>query len=369
MWNSMRLSDYVTLGKSGLRVSPFCLGTMTFGTDWGWGAEEEESIRVLEHYIEMGGNFLDTANCYTNGHSEAILGNYFGKNKYRRDRMVIATKGFGNMYPGDPNGGGAGFKSLVNACDESLRRLQTDYIDLYYVHHWDMHTPVEETMYALNYLVEAGKVRYIGFSDFPAWVTCKAQMTARQNHWAPLIAYQLEYNFSERSVESEMMPMAEDMGLGVVTWSPLKKGLYSGKYTRENGGNVPNSRLATRYKGQNITEQQFRLIDELSAIAKEYDTTPAAVTLAWIKSRPVQTVTLLGARNVEQLKTNLQALDFELPAGAAERLTELSKPASTFIENDILSENAISMMQTGTTVNGRTSKPWPMTPGPDDIHW
>ncbi len=364
----MKLTDYVTLGQSGLRVSPFCLGTMTFGTDWGWGADEEESIRVMERYMELGGNFLDTANCYTNGHSEVIIGNYFGKNKFKRDRMVIATKGFGNMYAGDPNGGGTNFKSLVNACDESLRRLQTDYIDLYYVHHWDPHTPVEETMYALNYLVESGKVRYIAFSDTPAWVTCKAQMIARENHWAPLTAYEMEYNFSERSVESEMMPMAKEMGIGIVTWSPLKKGMFSGKYTRENGGNVP-GRLATRYKGQAITEKQFQIIDELLAIAKKYDTTAATVALAWVKGRPAHSIPLLGARTLEQLESNLKVLDFTLPQEDAARLTELSMPEPSFIEHDILSENAISMLQTGTTVNGWTSKPWPMTPGPNDIRW
>ncbi|MDD3796759.1 MAG: aldo/keto reductase, partial [Lachnospiraceae bacterium] len=260
-------------------------------------------------------------------------------------------------------------KSLVNACDESLRRLQTDYIDLYYVHHWDPHTPVEETMYALNHLVEAGKVRYIAFSDTPAWVTCKAQMIANENHWAPLTAYEMEYNFSERTVETEMMPMAKELGIGVVTWSPLRKGLYSGKYTRENNGNVPGGRLATRYKGQVITEQQFQIIDELLAMAKEYGTTPATVALAWVKSRPANSIPLLGARNIEQLESNLNVLDFVLPKEAADKLSKLSAPPESFVEHDILSENAISMLQTGTTINGWTSKPWPMTPGPDDIRW
>lgn len=365
----MKLTDYVTLGRSGLRVSPYCLGTMTFGTDWGWGAEEAEAIQVLERYMELGGNFLDTANCYTNGHSEVILGNYFGKNPFKRDRMVIATKGFGNMYSGDPNGGGTNFKSLINACDESLRRLQTDYIDLYYVHHWDPHTPVEETMYALNYLVQCGKVRYIAFSDTPAWVTCKAQMIARQNHWAPLTAYEMEYNLGERTVESEMIPMAKELGIGVVTWSPLKKGLFSGKYTRENNGNVPGGRLSTRYKGQVITEQQFQIIDELIAIAKQCGTTPSAVAIAWVKGQPAGSIPLLGARTITQLEANLKVLDFELPPEAAAKLTAMSMPPATFIEHDILSENAISMLQTGTTINGWTSKPWPMTPGPDDIRW
>ena len=224
-------------------------------------------------------------------------------------------------------------------------------------------------MYALNYLVQSGKVRYIAFSDTPAWVTCKAQMIARENHWAPLTAYEMEYNLGERTVESEMIPMAKEMGIGIVTWSPLKKGLFSGKYTRENGGNVPGGRLATRYKGQVITEKQFEIIDELIAIAKKYDTTPATVAIAWVKARPAGSVPLLGARTLEQLESNLHVLDFELPAEDEARLSALSTPPESFIEHDILSENAISMLQTGTTINGWKSKPWPMTPGPNDIRW
>ena len=165
----MALSDYVSLGRSGLRVSPFCLGAMTFGEDWGWGSNVEDSQRILDRFIELGGNFIDTANGYTKGHSEKIIGDRIGRYPARRDRLVIATKFFTNMYRGDPNGGGASRKSLVAACDESLRRLQTDYIDLYWMHCWDRFTPIEETVRALDDLVCAGKVRYIGCSNVPAW--------------------------------------------------------------------------------------------------------------------------------------------------------------------------------------------------------
>src|SRR5476649_119221 len=169
----MSLSDYVTLGNSGLRVSPFCLGAMTFGEDWGWGSSLAESEAIMARFMERGGNFIDTANVYTKGHSERIIGDYFKKNLGLRNRMVVATKFTANMYAGDPNGGGANYKTIITSCEESLKRLQTDYIDLYWMHAWDKFTPIEETMRALNNLVNSGKVRYIGFSDAPAWKTAQ----------------------------------------------------------------------------------------------------------------------------------------------------------------------------------------------------
>lgn len=203
----MALSDYVTLGQSGLRVSPLCLGAMTFGEDWNWGSSVAESEAVMACYFEKGGNFLDTANVYTKGHSEKIIGDFIGSDPSRRDRIVIATKFFGNLYPGDPNAGGAGRKSIVAACEQSLRRLQTDYIDLYWMHNWDKFTPIDETMRALDDLVRGGKVRYIGFSDTPAWKVAQAQMLAQFHGWAPLVALQIEYSLLERTVEGELIPM------------------------------------------------------------------------------------------------------------------------------------------------------------------
>src|SRR5271155_4603267 len=234
----MSLRNYVSLGRSGVRVSPLCLGAMTFGKGWGWGSDVEESKQILDRYIDLGGNFIDTANGYTKGHSEAIIGDHIGRHAARRDRLVIATKFLTNMYRGDPNGGGAGRKSLISACENSLRRLQTDYIDLYWMHFWDPFTPIEETMRALDDLVAAGKVRYIGFSDTPAWKVAQAQMTAKFRGWAPLIALQIEYSLIERTVEGELIPMAQELGLGVTPWSPLKGGILTGKYTRKNGASV-----------------------------------------------------------------------------------------------------------------------------------
>ncbi|MEY2469704.1 MAG: hypothetical protein QOF21_2402, partial [Actinomycetota bacterium] len=260
----MALTDYVTLGRSGLRVSPFCLGAMTFGDDWGWGASAAESEAILSHFLERGGNFVDTANVYTKGHSETIIGDFIGRDRARRDRTVLATKFIGNLYAGDPNGGGAGRKAIAAACEQSLRRLQTDYIDLYWMHMWDKHTPIEETMRALDDLVRAGKVRYIGFSDTPAWKVAQAQTLAQLRGWTPLIALQVEYSLIERTVEGELIPMALELGLGVTPWSPLRSGVLSGKYTREN------AKTAKADRGERVTqfldERTFAIIDELARL-------------------------------------------------------------------------------------------------------
>src|SRR3954451_7830098 len=220
----MPLDSYITLGRSGLRVSPFCLGTMTFGEDHGWGASVAESEAMLDEYLDRGGNFIDTANVYTNGHAEAIVGDYFAGRSARRDGVVIGTKFFCNLYPGDPNGGGAGRKAIVQQCEQSLRRLRTDYVDIYWLHNWDRRTPVEETLRALDDLVRAGKVRYVGFSDIPAWKAAEAQTIAHFRGLAPIIALQLEYSLLERTAEGELIPMAQELGLGVMPWGPLKSG-------------------------------------------------------------------------------------------------------------------------------------------------
>src|SRR6202165_1084022 len=240
----MPLDHYITLGRSGLRVSPFCLGAMTFGEDLGWGSSVEWSQQIIDRFIAFGGNCIDTANFYTKGHSEKIIGDHVGRHSARRDRLVIATKFSGNLYPGDPNGGGSGRKSIIAACENSLRRLQTDYIDLYWLHNWDVHTPIEETMSALEDLVRAGKVRYLGISDTPAWKIVEANMTAHFRGWAAFIGLQIEYSLLERSVEQDLVPMARQVGLGITPWSPLKSGALSGKYTRATAGQVKADRGA-----------------------------------------------------------------------------------------------------------------------------
>jgi aryl-alcohol dehydrogenase-like predicted oxidoreductase len=236
----MPLNHYVTLGRSGLRVSPFCLGAMTFGEDLGWGSSVTDSNRIMDRYTERGGNFIDTANSYTRGHSEKIIGDHIGRDS--RKRLVLATKFFANLHLGDPNGGGANCKTIHAQLHESLRRLQTDYVDLYWMHAWDRFTPIDETMRVLDDLVSAGKVRYIGFSDTPAWKVVQARVAAQLRGWTPLAALQIEYSLLERTVEGELMPMA----------------------TGAESGSDP----------------------VVAPGAKELGTTTARIALAWVKDRP-----------------------------------------------------------------------------------
>jgi aryl-alcohol dehydrogenase-like predicted oxidoreductase len=357
----MALNHYVTIGNSGLRVSPFCLGAMTFGEDWGWGSSVAESETIMGRFLERGGNFIDTANVYTKGHSEKIIGDFIGRDRTRRDRVVLATKFFGNLYPGDPNAGGAGRKSIVASCEQSLRRLQTDYIDLYWMHCWDRFTPIEETMRALDDLVASGKVRYIGLSDTPAWKVAQAQTIARFRGWAPLVALQIEYSLLERTVEGELIPMALEMGLGVTPWSPLKSGALSGKYTREN------SATAKTDRGERVTtslnERVFAIIDELQAIGSELQATPAAVALAWVQGRPGVASTIIGARRLDQLEQNLAALNITLSPEQIARLDKLSKPTLGFPMPFL--NVASTFAHSGATVNGEASTLWPLAPKSD----
>ena len=358
---TMTLRNYVSLGRSGLRVSPLCLGAMTFGKDWGWGSEVEESKQILDRYIDLGGNFIDTANGYTKGHSEAIIGEHIGRHPSRRDRLVIATKFLTNMYRGDPNGGGAGRKSVVSACENSLRRLQTDYIDLYWMHFWDRFTPIEETMRALDDLVAAGKVRYIGFSDTPAWKVAQAQTTALLKGWTPLIALQLEYSLLERTIEGELIPAALEFGLGVTPWSPLKGGMLTGKYTRES------VKTATPGRGwfvsRAFTEQAFQVLDVLTPLAQEAGTSIARVALAWLLRRPGIASTIIGARTMEQLEDNLGALEVQLTAEQIKKLDEVSKPKLNF-PHDFL-ETVKQFGYNGATIDGQEAPVNPMSPAND----
>ena len=357
----MSLDHYVTLGRSGLRVSPFCLGAMTFGKDWRWGSGVKTAEAVLSRYVERGGNFIDTANAYTKGHSEKIIGDYLRTRDIRRDQLVLATKFFANLFPGDPNAGGSNRKSLMAACEESLRRLGTDYIDLYWMHLWDQFTPIEETMRALDDLVSAGKVRYLGFSDTPAWKVAQAQVMAHFRGWTPLVALQIEYSLIERTVEGELTPMAQELGLGVMPWSPLGGGVLTGKYTRENVQEARpgrGDRIITR-----LDERAFTIIDELVRIGKTRGTSPAAVALAWIQTRPAVDSTIIGARTLEQLEQNLAALDVRLDQEDDDALDAISTPMLSFPTRFL--QAATTIMHAGVTVNGEPSEEWPMAPTTD----
>jgi aryl-alcohol dehydrogenase-like predicted oxidoreductase len=347
----MPLDHYVTLGRSGLRVSPFALGAMTFGEDPGAaGCSVEESERILGTYLERGGNFIDTANFYTNGHSEKILGDYFRRGG--RNRVVLASKFFFNMYPGDPNGGGAGRGAVRRQLDETLRRLGTDYLDLYWMHNWDRSTPVEETMRVLDDLVGSGKVRYIGFSNVPAWVTAQAQTMALLNRWTPLIALQVEYSLLERTVEGEIAPMARDMGMALVPWSPLKNGFLSGKYRRN--GQVGDSKRGA-YVGA-PSEEDFKVIDAVVAIAEELGTTAAAVSLAWLRARAGTVVPIIGARRLEHLLSNLE--EVTLTPQQIATLNDVSAPDLNY-PAPLHGELRAMLQFAGTTVDGEKSGIYP----------
>lgn len=354
------LDRYVTLGRSGLRVSPLCLGTMTFGEDWGWGASEAESVRLLERYLDLGGNFVDTANFYTQGHSERILGEAIGAVPERRRRVVVATKFFSNLHTGDPNGGGAGRKAIVAACEASLKRLRTDFIDLYWLHCWDRFTPIEETLRALDDLVRAGKVRYLGFSDTPAWKTAQAQVLAAFRGWAPLIALQVEYSLLERTVEGELIPMAQELGLGVTPWSPLRYGVLAGKYTRATRGQdqPPRGLWVT----SSLTERAYDVLDVVQAVAREQATTPARVALAWVLGRPGVASPIVGVRTLTQLEDNLGALSVRLTPAQVAALDAVSAPTLDFPAGFL--KAAGSFGYGGTTINGETFPPNPLAPTP-----
>jgi len=342
----MPLDHYVTLGRSGLRVSPLCLGAMTFGEDLGWGSSVEESEEIIDRYVEVGGNFIDTANFYTASHSEKIIGDHVGRHPARRDRLTIATKFSGNLYPGDPNGGGSGRKAIVNACENSLRRLQTDYIDLYWLHMWDANTPIDETMAALDDLVRAGKVRYLGVSDTPAWKIVEANLIARFRGWSSFIGLQIEYSLLQRTVEQELVPMAGDFGLGITPWSPLSGGALSGKYTRSNAGQREGDRGALLA----VDDKTYDVVDELEIIAKAHDTSVASVALAWVHAQPGVTSIIIGARRMSQFEENIRALDVTLTGEELARLDAITTPTLGFPHN--LLPMAPSMTNGGTTING-----------------
>ncbi|MGF6998359.1 aldo/keto reductase [Paraburkholderia sp. GAS32] len=350
----MSLDHYITLGRSGLRVSPFCLGAMTFGEVLGWGSSVEESQQIIDRFIELGGNFIDTANFYTRGHSEKIIGDHVGRHSDRRDRLVIATKFSGNLYPGDPNGGGSGRKSIIAACDNSLRRLQTDYIDLYWLHNWDVNTPIEETMAALEDLVRAGKVRYIGVSDTPAWKIAEANVTARFRGWSAFVGLQIEYSLLERTVEQELVPMAREFGVGITPWSPLKGGVLSGKYTRHNAGQTKPDRFIADTV---FNEKTYSILEELDIIAKAHESTVARVALAWVQAQPGVTSTLIGARRLAQIEDNLKALDVKLSAEELGRLDALTKPTFSFPQS--IQPWFSAFHNGGTSVNGFYAPPTP----------
>jgi aryl-alcohol dehydrogenase-like predicted oxidoreductase len=321
---------YRTFGRSGLRVSEMFLGTMTFGTEWGWGASAGECGKLLGGYAEAGGNVIDTANAYTNGASERIVGELLGTG---RDRFVLATKYTMTSDGTDPNASGNHRKSLRGSLEQSLRRLRTDYIDLLWVHIWDPDTPVEEMMRALDDAVRAGKVLYVGISDTPAWVVSRANTLADWHGWSPFIGVQLPYSLVQREVERELLPMADTLGLSAAVWSPLAAGVLTGKFTRGDASGSADGR--TRVDPGRISTRDRRIATEVDAVADQLGVTSSQVALAWLLARRPQVHPIIGARRLDQLASNLAALDVALPADAARRLDEVSAIDPGFPQKDL----------------------------------
>jgi aryl-alcohol dehydrogenase-like predicted oxidoreductase len=317
---------YRLLGNSGLRVSEAALGTMTFGDDWGWGAAKDEARKVYDAFREAGGNFIDTANLYTNGTSESFLGEFI---QGHRQSLVMATK-YSLATPGtDPNAAGNQRKNMVQAVEASLKRLQTDYIDLYWVHMWDQMTPVEEVMRALDDLVRAGKVLYTGISDAPAWWIAQANTLAHLRGWSPFIGLQIEYSLIERTVERELIPMAKALNIGVTAWSPLAGGVLTGKYH----GHASSEASAEPGRMNNDMAKDFmpererteRIVAALKTVSDETGRSIAQVALAWLRYRPVPVIPIIGARKLSQFQDNLASFDLTLSADQLKTLDEASR--------------------------------------------
>jgi aryl-alcohol dehydrogenase-like predicted oxidoreductase len=293
---------YRLFGKSGLRVSEAALGTMTFGQERGWGAPKDESRKVYDAFREAGGNFIDTANIYTDGTSESFLGEFL---EGHRDSVVLATK-YSNAAPGnDPNAAGNHRKSMMQAVEASLKRLRTDYIDLYWVHIWDAITPVEEVMRGLDDLVRQGKVLYVGISDVPAWWIAQANTLADLRGWSRFIGLQIPYNLIERTVERELIPMAKALDIGVTAWSPLSNGVLTGKYHGHGGSELGRMNSETMKTFMPEEQRATRIVAAVKIVSEQTGCSMAQVALAWLRYRPVPVIPIIGARKLTQLQDNL----------------------------------------------------------------
>jgi aryl-alcohol dehydrogenase-like predicted oxidoreductase len=315
---------------------------MTFGEDWGWGSSQDESRKVYDAFLEAGGNCIDTANVYTNGTSERLLGEFM---LGHREGIVLATK-YTNAAAGtDPNAAGNHRKSMVQALEASLKRLKTDYIDLYWLHIWDQLTPVEEVMRAFDDLVRQGKILYAGVSDMPAWVVAKANTLADLRGWTPFVGLQIEYSLIERTPERELLPMAANLGLGVTAWSPLAGGVLTGKQL---DGGAKDSRQNDPGMKQFMASdaRTEAVVREVVAVARESGHSPAQVALAWLRQRPTPVIPIIGARKLAQVKDNLASVDIRLDPAVVDRLNAVSRIEMGF-PHDFFAKEMVRSLSSG----------------------
>jgi aryl-alcohol dehydrogenase-like predicted oxidoreductase len=331
---------YKLLGNSGLRVSELALGTMTFGEKWGFGASKTECRNMFEAYAAAGGNFIDSANSYTGGESEEFVGEFIAG---QRENFVLATKYSVSMNKDHPNGGGNHRKSLVQSLDASLKRLKTDYIDVYWLHVWDFMTPVEEVMRALDDQVRAGKVLYVGISDAPAWIAAQANTLASLRGWSPFIGLQVEYSLVQRDAERDLIPMAQAFDIGVTAWSPLGAGILTGKYREKEADNARKGRI----NGYRAIERNRQVVEEVVQIAAEVGRKPAQVALNWIRQKKGVFIPIVGAKTVGQLQDNLASTEFDLTEQQLQRLEEASRIGLGFPHDFIGSDGVKGLINAG----------------------
>lgn len=316
---------YKLFGKSGLRVSELCLGTMTFGEEFGWGESYETSKKVFNTFAEAGGNFLDTANYYTKGTSEKMIGEFIASN---REYFVLATKYSLSTNPKDPNASGNQRKNMVQALNNSLKRLKTDYIDIYWLHAWDYMTPVEEVMRAFDDMVRAGKILYIGFSDTPAWIIAQANTMANFYGWSKIAGVQLEYSLIERTIEREYFTLAKELDLSITAWSPLAMGVLTGKYLAKEGdknGGAARFQINPEWGKFYLTERAQKITEKVLEIAKKLGISPAQIALNWTRQKCAALIPIIGAKTEKQLLDNLACLDFTLSREEMDELDAVSR--------------------------------------------
>jgi len=322
--------NYKLLGRSGLKVSELCLGTMGFGKEWNWGADKETSLKILDTFANNGGNFIDTANRYTEGTSEKIIGEFIHSN---RDNFIIATKYSLHDNLTNVNASGNNRKNMMRSVEESLKRLNTDFIDLFYLHIWDNLTPMDEVLRGLDDLVKQGKVNYIGISDTPAWLVSQAQTMAELMGWSRFVALQVEYSLLQRTPERELIPMAKHYNLTLTPWAPLAGGALTGKYTKGDKG-----RLSPESK--RLNERAIKITEEVIAIANELNVQPSSVALKWTMQQGFSCIPIIGATKPEQFIENLKCLDVTLSNEHINRLNQVSKielgfPGDFFLEDGV----------------------------------
>jgi len=322
--------NYKLLGKSGLKVSELCLGTMGFGQEWKWGADKETSFKILDAYANAGGNFLDTANRYTEGQSEKILGEYM---KDKRDHFVVATKYtlFDNQT--NVNASGNNRKNMMRSVEESLKRLNTEFIDLLYLHIWDHLTPIDEVMLGLDDLVRQGKVNYIGISDTPAWVVSRGNTMAELMGWSRFVALQIEYSLIQRTPERELIPMAKEFGMTVTPWAPLAGGALTGKYLKGDKGRIPDN-------SKRLNERSTTIAKTVVEVAEELNVPASHVALKWTTMQGFSCIPIVGATKLSQVEENLKALDIVLSTAQLQKLNDVSRielgfPGDFYLEDGV----------------------------------